>query len=614
MNQLLKNGILISSNCPKYIIDLACSLWGKDGYLLNQTFHKSLGTVVNSTREELVIQQILHYITTYGLEALGKYDEKFVYIPNEKLEVPELENDIKLIRIEGITADTLKEKLWLLCASAIPLSKDSIESIIELSDYLEVYPDNIETIKNKELKAFFYKKLDLVPEKADEFMRYLIYCLINQTLLIKDKATLQALEDCKKDQALHLIKRYIEEYDIKSLAEVFNRFKPLFLSLKTRIEITREEDLKKFATEIELNAIINKISHLSKKYHKPFKTNELDTFINWCIENNNTKDFEEVLTQKLEQAGIWRVIKLRNYLEHKKINSSNQVYKIRNGKAWIEKENKSCEYDLTPVFSLLDDMIVNKLKSNVTGKKILLDNNIDLKIPTSEKQFVGNIPFGSTLSLEKDNLLFGIHWFNVNKARVDLDLKLISNEYSIGWDAEYNETDKLIHSGDVTDAPYPNGASEYVYVDKEIGNTMFSLKINNYTEGVDNIEYEIIIAKGDKEALCNNYIVDPNDILIKIPNNKIELGQLEHTIGSIVIDKDKIKLIFTDLSTANRITASNSELEDVLRQFTLEESECCCNLKTYLEKAGAIIVNNNDCDIDLSINGLTKESIITLLM
>ena len=216
--------------------------------------------------------------------------------------------------------------------------------------------------------------------------------------------------------------------------------------------------------------------------------------------------------------------------------------------------------------------------------------------------------------IKKDNLLVGIHWFNVNDESVDLDLKVISNEYSIGWDSSYKEGDKLVFTGDITDAPYPNGASEYIYIDKTIGNTIFSLKVNNYTRNTDNVEYDIIIAKKNKDKLTANYIVNSQEILIKIPNNTIEKEKCEHSLGNIVINDDNIKLIFTDLNTSNRITASNSIYEEILRNYLKEENNTKCMLKDYLKLAGAKITRNKDkADIDLSIDALDKNILIDLL-
>ncbi len=42
----------------------------------NQTFHKSWQTIADSSYEQLAIQQIAHYITTYGFERLGVYQQE----------------------------------------------------------------------------------------------------------------------------------------------------------------------------------------------------------------------------------------------------------------------------------------------------------------------------------------------------------------------------------------------------------------------------------------------------------------------------------------------------------------------------------------------------------
>ena len=140
------------------------------------------------------------------------------------------------------------------------------------------------------------------------------------------------------------------------------------------------------------------------------------------------------------------------------------------------------------------------------------------------------------------------------------------------------------------------------------------LKINNYTSNVENIEYDIIISKGYKKQLKENYVINPNDIIMIIPNNKIDIGQSEHSIGTIIIDDKSIELIFTDLSTSNRIASANSQLENILREYIVQENKCKCDLKDYLQKAKAVITKNKTtADIDLSIDNLNKDSIIELL-
>ena len=610
--EALKKGIIINDNCNKSIVSLAINIWGIDGYLLNQTFHKSLDTVLKTPDEELIIQQLIHYMTTYAFEDLGIYSKDTVYIPKEKLDVPELNEDIKLINITPITEEELKCKLWNLLTSNIALSKKTIECIINLSDYLDVTKENIDKVNNREVKVALYDKLNIIPENNIEFLRYLIYKLTKKTLLIKDMETINILKNSKKSDVLELINRYKEQFGLIPLSEIFNRFKVLFLSLKTsdKIEAYDKDGNEKIIErtqskdELELNSIINKISKLSKKYHKPLKTNLLDNILN--IDINTFKSL-------LEKESIWRIIKLKNYLSLISNNISERVYKIRNGRVWITKVNKDISVDKN-MLDILDNIIIDKLKEKVLNKKIYLDEFIELSLPTSEKQFVGNIPFSSKLVLDKDNVLVGIQWFNVKNGRVDLDLKIISNECVIGWNADYKSEEKLIFTGDVTDAPLPNGAAEYIYIDKSVDDTIFSLKVNNFTQNISDVEYNIIISKAKKEKIVKNYIVDPNDIIVKIPKNVIEKGMFEHSLGSIIINDNKIELVFTDLTTSSNMVSEKSNIEEILRNYLAHEGNSKCLLKDYLIKAGAIIVEDkNDVDYDFSINNLNKNSLIELL-
>ena len=608
----LKKGIIIDKNAPKEVIDKSIKIWGVDGFLLNQTFHKSFDKVASSSFEKLVYEQLVHYFTTYGYESLGVTGGT-VYIPSEVLNVPDLEDGYKFIFINKISSKELKKKLWDLCESGIALSRDTLENMEFLYMYMDIDKNNIEEIKNKEFKIRMYDKLSIVPEDPIEFLRYLLYKLTERSLLIKDGDTMNVLESCNKTKAYILINRYKNIYDLKGLAQIFNRFKPLFLSLKTDISemgqfYLSEDEMEDFYTEDcrALNSLINKISHLSKKYHKPFVKNDLDIFCKWVECNKTKKDFNVILKDKLEKAGVFRAIRLINYLN----TDNSKVYKIRNGKVWTCKKEKNKDIS-KDVLSILEDFIVNKLKKNVSSKKVYLEDSVNLVLPQSEKQFVGNIPFGSSTHFGKNNLVVGIHWFNT-KDRIDLDLKIISNDYSIGWNTNYRKEDKLLFSGDVTSAPKPDGASEYIYIDKDVCDTIFSLKVNNFTKYVEGAEYELIVAKASRDDICKNYMVNPNNIILRIPGNKLQKGMAEHSLGSIIVDDD-IKLVFTDLCTSNRSVSFNSDVERTLREYIVHDSKNRCSLKDYLIKAGAIITEKaEDADIDLSINNLNKDSIIGL--
>lgn len=611
----LKKGVLIDSKVSKEIKDIAIDAWGIDGYILNQAFHKSLGTVLNTRDEDLLLEQIFHYFTTYGFKSIGIYSENTIYIPAEKLKVPKLKDNIKLINITPITKKELNEKLWDLITSSIPLSKTTINDVLNLCEYLDISKDNIETVTNRELKVALYDKLGLIPEDNVTFLRYLIYVITGKTLLIKDKETLRLFSNSDKIQVLKIMNNYKELYGLKPLAEIFNRFKPLFLALKTGDYLIDDVDdiYGKKDQEIELNKIINKISKLSKKYHVPLKLNDLDCFAVWYKNNKNKDNYLELLENKLKKENIWRVIKLRNYIGTVNGKIEEKVYRIRNNRTWVTKKNTDLEFD-NDIINLLDKLIVARMKPHLENKKVYLDADINIALPQSEKQYVGNLPCLSSVEIKKDDVLVGIHWYNLANESVDLDLKAISNYYTIGWDADYKESDKIIFSGDITDAPYPNGASEYLYFKKSIDFDTLSIKVNNYNHCFEDVPFEIIVAKKSKGSLAKDYIVNPNDIIVRIPGNIIEKDKSETSIGIIVIDDENIKIIFTNYVTSNRSSASESEVEETLRTSIYLNSIIRSNLRYYLDKVGVIIVDKKDkADIDLSVDNLRKNSIIDLL-
>jgi len=95
--------------------------------------------------EQLVMEQLIHYFTTYGFKDMGIYSEESVYIPSEKLDIPELKEDIKLTVIKGYTKEELKEKLMKMLSSGIALKEDTIKDVLDVATFVGV--DSVEFIK-----------------------------------------------------------------------------------------------------------------------------------------------------------------------------------------------------------------------------------------------------------------------------------------------------------------------------------------------------------------------------------------------------------------------------------------------------------------------------------
>ena len=625
----LKFGVMIPNNAPKEAIDEAIKIYGKDGVKWNSPFHKDFLTVATKPIEELIFQQIIHYFTTYGAEDLGIYDSDIVYLPKEKLEIPELKKDIELIVIRPITESELENKLMTLLTSGIALSKDTITSILALSKYIS--KDRLEEIKNREVKIALYDKFGLVPEDPNEFLRYLIYKTTGETLKIQSTELISKIRDCDKEKALKLFNKYT---DMKKLSSIFLRNKKLFLAYKIQ-----NDDFRNFTTnknvKINLNKKINKLRKLANRNHHPLKRNILDEITNPALLNS------EELEQALDNATIFREIRILNSLKYRTDYPStdqNIVYRIRNGKSYVSNlKNYSISETaiLFERYNYIYNHLINRLKEKVQNKFIYIPENITYMAPTSEKQFNNNIPNGSYLELPNDSdLVYGVHWNNIIKSkstteRVDLDLKQMNKNEVFGWDASYKRSDEVLFSGDITDAPLPNGATELFYVNKNNKEKAYLLTLNMYTANSKDVPFEFVIAKADKKQFGKNYVVDPNNILEQL-DMTIEKDNRQKVVGLITIG-DKIRFYFNDFSAgASQCSSSNDDIMLGAFNYLKKYSECQMKLKPLLIQAGAIMTDSPTVtkttvtpegitteefpvDIDLSPNAITKETIIDLL-
>ena len=341
---MLKYGLIFachdSADIPATVVEQAIDMYGIKAEEWNQTFHKSFATVRDIDIETLVVQQIVHYITTYGFEALGIYDKDTVYIPKEELDIPELKKDIKLIVISWFNLTELQIKLMTLLSSGIALSKETIEDIMTLSDYIP--RDRFDEIKNKEIRIALYDKYNIVPKNNVEFLRYMIYKLTGSTLLIKNQQSIKALKQCDKEQIYNLLQSYLTNTPngyIK-LAEIFLRYKDLFLALKR--PLSDMYDIEDKQINMYINSAINKISKLSKKYHKPLDNNILDRL-------SNIKDLtiynlgRSAINSAITETNSFRLIRILNGLKYRLSCNSDDaiVYKIRNGKAYVSELEKA---------------------------------------------------------------------------------------------------------------------------------------------------------------------------------------------------------------------------------------------------------------------------------
>lgn len=565
---------------------------------MNNAFHKSWYKIKTATDEELVIEQIIHYITTYGFEALGIYNGDSVYIPTEKLNIPKINEDkIRLIVIKGYTKEEIKEKLITLLQTGIALKEDTKKDILEVALWVELNEKEIRDVKNKEVKAALYDYLNLVPESAVEFLRFLVYKATDNTLLIKNKKTIAIIKAKKGLSVTGYLARYKQSYGLEKLAEIFLRFKPLFLA---------------FRTNRQSKTIINKIRKLAVKNHKPMAEDYLNT-VTAKIKSGDL-DMEKMI-DKLSKVNIFRKIRLAYALNFRTKDINSIVYKVRNGKGYATKFDFPRVDELGLAYRFVLGSIVNDLRPQVEDKKIYIPKNIKYALPATEKQFSGNFPSGSYVTLPK-NIVIGVHWENVGRSRIDLDLSMINLNDKYGWDSNYrNEGRTLLFSGDLTDAQKPYGATELFYVKKQTKDAfIMSLNYFNFDDETP-VPFKLFIANGSGSLIDKNYIVDPNKVLVSIDSKMIEH---QKTLGLLVTTPDENRFYFSETGIGDSITSRNTEATEHSRKYMMAYLENPITLNNLFLKAGATIYDDKKnalkgIDVDLSPELLEKDTIIKLL-
>lgn len=253
---------VFSSRSFDAILGKVNALYGRNPEELNSSFHKSFAKVRDSSTRQLVFEQMIHYLTTYGAEQLGIYDEDSVYIPAEALEAPELKEGVRLVVIHGYTKDELKEKLLNLLSSGVALSNESVTDAVEVAQYVEISSNEVNQIVNKEVRAALYDHLDIVPQNPVEFLRFVVYKSTQTTLLIKSKELIEDLKSRNNNMLVRYFNSYEKMYGLEKLAQIFYRFKPIFLALRTNSGLKRHVD---------------KIRRLAKSHHKPMPEDLLNS-------------------------------------------------------------------------------------------------------------------------------------------------------------------------------------------------------------------------------------------------------------------------------------------------------------------------------------------------
>lgn len=532
------------------------SLNGND---LNKTFHKSWKKIKESSRSELLIPQILHYLTTYGSD----FTEE-AYIPNEVLKVPDVKLKYKLIR--GLTKEEMTEKCLDLLRSGIALKEETVDDLLSiLTDELEYNFTGNEGIKNKEAIVKIADLYHVYPTNPVEFLRYIIYRTTDTSLLIKNDELIEMIRGGSYNPSVPF-----KEYGLDKLSQIFNRYKPLFLAYKSKCPKT-----------------INKIAKLSKTHHKPLVTNALNEVTQRTLDDGDI--------HWLDNATPYALFKALSACYTRMRGQNAFVYRIRNGKTWAQERDV-----LMGVVPINYVFILDYLKSRYSfaEKSFYMPKNVHYALPTSEKMFVGNIPTGTRFSGKK--MAVGIYWENEWGAN-DLDLSGWNIGGKVGWNSSYNQGGgNLMFSGDITHAP--NGAVEYLYANRGLSEP--TLVINNVFSGSDTAEYKIIIGKGDK--ISKDYMMNPNNLFADI---RTECVQNQMVLGIFIPEGDKQSFVVLNFGAGHARVSGYSETAEIATKALYQQWSYPLGFTEIIKTLGGKVTEDKEkADYDFSLDKLDRDS------
>ena len=537
INELLKFGVI----CSQYSdFEIVYQFVKEKKFNPNTTFYKTIEDVASKTRFELLVDQILHYCSTYGTDFKAK---------------PFIVNDTPIDISQTIFIDTISEKEAVerclnMLYSGIALSQETIEHI------LIILENNIEInrVKNKEALCIICVKNEVYPQNVEDIVRILIYKATGKTLLIKDKKTLKQVSESNVIIPVELGEK---------LSEVFYRFKDIFISFKSNPLNKRT---------------VNKIRKLARKNHKPF----VPTF--WSTLLSEQKDFS-MIENKLEELNNFKKISILNVILQNIFNDTKiKPYIIRNGKLWIKTpaenvEEKKLTY-LQKVFDIVYQSLIHSIEKNKC--EISLPEHLVVLAPTSEKNFMGEIPMYSYVELKNDAII-GINWQGKDGA-TDLDLSMIDSEgCKIGWDTDfYDKKKNFVYSGDMTTAN-PE-ATELLYRKNE-SDAEGIVKVNpfNSKEGA---KYKVFFAQEAIAKLQINYMVNAENIIYQYEDTISE----EKILGVFINNK----FVFCNFRLKNK-RVSEQSITDLQLQYLKRVHGHLLTLEQILVDAGFIVTKSKDC-------------------
>lgn len=539
---------------------------------LSKSFYSSWRDLSELSDEQIMFDKIKHYVSSQISLITG--DELF--IPNEVINVPDDAPKLKFTVIKALSDDQLIERCLELLRSGIAMDKETIEDILAVLDDCSYTFTSLDQVKNKEAMTLISTRFNVYPAEPIDVLRCLVFKATNDTLLIKNDHVINTIVNSRI-----MIQQAVDSIGAERMAEIFNRFKPLFMAFKK-------------ANKANVKAV-NKISKLSKVKHKPLPQNALSVATSALITDDNR--------HWLQNATVFALLSALNAVKLAQSDRENFVYRIRNGKSYVTEGKKDYSESL---LASNYQAITDELKTRIAAgaRNVFIPDNIEYALPTSAKSFIGNVPEGTCFTGKK--LAVGVYWENSWGAR-DLDLSSINVE-KIGWNSYYRGNTGITYSGDIVSAP--NGAVEYLNCTNDHGKMMPTIVMLNVFSGEIGCSYNIII--GESSKVNQAFMMDSKNLVFSQSVKSVSKQMLTGIVSPT--DDGRVAYYLYNLGGGNARVSGGGVLSDIQRMALYEKATKSLTFNQLLVDLGFNMVDDaSDADIDLSIEKLSKDTFIQLL-
>lgn len=541
----------ISVKILNNIINTAEKYYGISNGMVNSTFFQTLDQNINTPTYMRMYMQALNYLQTYGGVNVTSH-ETVQFGSNRQLDDSvKLDLQQNFTMISTFTTEELEQKVQSLLYSGMALESKDVEDLIYLISKLNLKIE-ISKVKNREAMMKLSKELDLYPANPDMFMNYIYSLVTGDTMLVKNEQTYLKF-NARLDSTNAFVYSLMHEYDnnpaTPSLRSLVNRYHKMFLILRKNA-LSKEE--RRF-----YNRIMRQGKNTKKTYRQKGILDQLPEYI-----KGEVSFTEKQILDALSNASTYKLARIYTYLVNlDKKDKNGSLYRIRNGKSYYVAGNDTVNHDFSSLFSfksVVDNKVIKDLVSKIVneffqrGQHAFADNDnktvyyipggLYYSIPTSGKQFTGNIPDYTSFDFQLtggERLGVGIHW----DKQADLDLHAVTLDGdTFGWNTDWLDDDtKVVYSGDMTHLDDSGNASEIMSISKDLDKPVL-LSVSPYyvSDSYNDFNFDLFVTRFNQGKLSSDLNSTPEVYVKTIPKDAFNINKLSFksqstmTVGVII--------------------------------------------------------------------------------